>query len=110
MPKEKKIFFKSEADRNLWIKFNAELIQHFQKIINHKVNEELGEIDKPYSCMWVSKNQLEYDEHECDAPRFSLEQLLTLDFDDLIKIARQKHKEWYEKTFPEPDDDILLME
>jgi hypothetical protein len=99
MHKEKKIFFKSEADRNLWIKLNAELIGYFQETVNHKKKEDLGSVDKPYSHMWVSNNQLTYDEFNKDAPRFSLEELLTLSLDDLIRITRKQHKEFVEKHF-----------
>ena len=105
MPKERKIFFKSEADRNLWIKLNAEVINYFQVTVNHKIDEGLGDINTPFSSMWVSRNQLDYDEHECDKPRFSLEELLTLSYDDLIKITRQQHKEWIQKHFPAPVDE-----
>ncbi len=62
MPKERKIFFKSEADRNLWIKLNAEVIHHFSVTRNKKIDEGLGDVNKPFSPMWVSKNQLDYDE------------------------------------------------
>ncbi len=106
MTKEKKIFFNSEADRNLWIKLNAELIQYFRKKVNHK-DEELGSLNKPFSCLWVSKNQLKYDEYERDAPRFSLEQLLTIDFDELIKITRQRHKNWFKENFPNTNNDQI---
>ena len=66
--------------------------------------------------MWVSNNQLTYDECNKDAPRFSLAELLTLSFGDLIKITRKQHKEFIEKRFStlfgvndlDLDDDDLI--
>jgi hypothetical protein len=98
MLKEKKIFFKSESERNLWVKLNAEVIRYY---FHDKEREDLGDINTPFSYMWISNNQLTYDEHECDAPRFSFEELLTLDFSDLIKISRKQNQDFPMKTFPE---------
>lgn len=97
--KVRKNFFKSESERNLWVKLNAEAIRHFHETINHKEREELGDIDTPYSYMWISNNQLIFDEYERDAPRFSFEELLTLSMDDLVKITRRQHMEFIRKTF-----------
>jgi len=99
--KEKKIFFKSESERNLWVKLNAEVIRYFHETVNNKEREDLGDINTPFSYMWISNNQLTYDEYECDTPRFSFEELLTLDFNDLIKITRKRHQESMVETFPE---------
>lgn len=101
MLKEKKIFFKSESERNLWVKLNAEVIRYFHETVNNKEREDLGDINTPFSYMWISNNQLTYDEYECDIPRFSFEELLTLDFNDLIKITRKQHQDFIMKTFPE---------
>ncbi len=101
MLKKRKIFFKSESERNLWVKLNAEVIRYFHETVNNKEREDLGDINTPYSYTWISNNQLTYDEHECDAPRFSFEELLTLNFSDLIKITRKQHREFTVKTFPE---------
>lgn len=101
MLKERKIFFKSESERNLWVKLNAEVIRYFHETVNNKEREDLGDVDTPYSYMWISNNQLIYDEYECDAPRFSFEELLTLEHKDLVKLIRKHHQEFVEKTFPE---------
>jgi len=82
----------------LWIKLNAERIQYSQKILNNK-DEELGSIDESYSHMWVSKNQLEYDETNCDAPRFSFEELLTNTPHELFKLSQSKNFEKIQKLF-----------
>lgn len=101
MCKEKKIFFKSESERDLWVKLNAEVIRYFHETTNNVSRKELGDVNTPHSYMWISDNQLTYDEYECDAPRFSFEELLTLEYKDLIKITRKQNMEFIEKTFPE---------
>ena len=91
-------FFKTDSERQLWIKLNAERIQYSQSVING-VNEELGDINEQYSTMWVSKNQLEYDEANCDTPRFSFEELLTKTQDELLILLHNKNVEKIEKIF-----------
>jgi hypothetical protein len=106
MNKEKKIqkkFFKSENERKLWVQLNAELVQYTQKV-THGVNNVLGDINVPYSPIWISNNQLTYDEHECNAPRFSLEELLLLSIPELFKIAQEKEREEVRKMFQECEE------
>ncbi len=96
--------FKSEEDRNLWIKLNAERqiewekgLKYFdkesgthkptQQALNHRTMEEALE---------VSKNQLEYDE-KVGKLRFSLEELSTLQIHDLNAIDNKNNLEWLKK-------------
>jgi hypothetical protein len=87
-----KNFFKSESERNLWIKLNAERIKYLNEVNNHMINEDLGSIDKEYSPIWLSKNQLEYDENEKDYLRYSFEELLTLTPQELYKLSKEKNQ------------------
>jgi hypothetical protein len=90
MPKN---FFKSDTERNLWIKLNAERIRYSNKVANRIDEEDLGDIDKPFSPMWISNNQLEFDEHEREALRFSFEELLTLSQEELFRLSVERNKE-----------------
>ena len=76
-------FFKKESDRSLWIKLNAERIL-YMSIITGGENTELGDINTPYTPMWISKNQLEHDEKYEDKLRFTLEEFLTMDDKELF--------------------------
>ncbi len=84
-------FFKSEADRNLWIRLNAQRIEFSQKKMNRITI--FGDVDTPDSCMWISKNQLEYDEVNRTAPRFSLEQLSSLSMEELDRLDEKRYEE-----------------
>jgi hypothetical protein len=96
---ERKKFFKSESERNLWIKLNAERIKYANEVKNHMIGEGLGSIDIKYSPMWISRNQLDYDEHEADAPRFSFEELLTLSPPDLHRLSEQRTRTKLKEMF-----------
>jgi hypothetical protein len=87
--KTKSKFFKKESDRNLWIKLNAERIM-FMSLVVGDTNVELGDINTPYSPMWISKNQLEYDEKHEDNLRFTLEQFLTMTDKELFDFNFNK--------------------
>ena len=76
--KERKTFFKDEEERNLWVRLNAERIRHFQKTVNNQDQPDLGSIEIPYSHLWVSNNQLTYDEYMNTKPRFTLEELAAI--------------------------------
>lgn len=108
---EKKSFFKCDADRNLWIRLNAERIRYSQKILN-KINEpDLGNVDKEYSHLWVSNNQLEYDEISCDAPRFSLEELSGLSHEELFRLNEKKNIKIIESIFNSTfNDDFIIYD
>jgi hypothetical protein len=89
--KIKKDFFKSEKEREIWVKVNAELIQYRNKMIG--VDKPMGSINERNTCMWVSNNQLIYDEFECPSPRFSLEELITLSIPGLFRLATKREEE-----------------
>ena len=99
MPNERKNFFKSDSERNLWIKLNAERIKYNNEVKNRIINEGLGSVDIKYSPMWISKNQLDYDEHECDAPRFSFEEFLTLTPQELHRLGEQRTRAKLKEMF-----------
>jgi hypothetical protein len=84
-----KNFFKNKNERLLWIKLNAERIQYENKVRNNQDNE-LGDIDTQFSYMNISKNQLTYDENECDAPRYSFEELFLLTPKELLKLSEER--------------------
>jgi hypothetical protein len=102
-----KTFFKNENERNLWIRLNAERIQGYNniiekyleiksnEIISEVTSDNMGDMNKPYSYMWISKNQLEYDENNKDAPRFSLEQLLILTPKELFVLVQEKNSNYF---------------
>jgi len=94
----KKVFFKSESERNLWIKLNAERIQYSQKILNN-IDAQLAEIDERFSCMQISANQLEFDEYEREAPRFSFDELFLLSQPELFRLADERNREKIQKMF-----------
>jgi len=52
----------------------------------------MGSVDEPHTYIWVSKNQLDYDEHERNAPRYSLEELL-LSPAELFRLEQQREEE-----------------
>ena len=70
-------FFKNEIERNLWIRLNAERIKISNDIIKFAVDDksmfnddavlqmsfsDIGSVDEIHSPMWISNNQLDYDE------------------------------------------------
>jgi hypothetical protein len=86
-------FFKNEIERNLWIRLNAERIKISNDIIKFAMDDksmfnddavlqmsfsDIGSVDEIHSPMWISNNQLDYDENKRNEPRFSLEELLLL--------------------------------
>lgn len=87
----RKSFFRRESERNLWIRLNAERLQYGDKIRKRK-ESAMGSVDEPHTYMWISRNQLDYDEHERRAPRFSLEELL-LSPAELFRLEKQREDE-----------------
>lgn len=96
--------FKSESDRQLYIKLNAERqiewekgLTYFDKesnsykptlqALNHRSMEEAIEI---------SIRQVEYDEKK-GVLRYSMEELLTLNREELIEIQQALHRKWCEE-------------
>jgi hypothetical protein len=108
--KIRKNFFKDESQRNLWIRLNAEHIHYVAKKLNKidfKQNLEIGKLGEPFSCMQISANQLDYDEHMCDTPRFSFEELV-LPHDELLRLENKRNKETLGKMFGEIGGIALL--
>jgi len=93
----RKIFFKNESERMLWIRLNAERIQYSQKMLNG-TNESIGKINEPFSIMQTSLNQLGYDEMKRNAPRFSFEELV-LPHAELFKLAEKRNKQKITEMF-----------
>lgn len=87
--------FRSAADRNLYIRLNAERIDEFHQKVNRGA-PNMGAVDAPYSSMWISNNQVEYDEKQGKL-RFSMEQLLTLGPEDFLVLQQEHIREWGEK-------------
>ena len=102
-------FFKDEDERNLWLRLNAEHIRYSTNIVNETENEDLGNIETPYSPYWVSHNQLMYDEKYCDAPRLTLEELSSLSHEELFALVRKKNRETLKRImgrFYNSDDEL----
>lgn len=104
--KVRKSFFKSESERNLWIKLNAEHIRYCNKMVNHKNEQDLGDINKVYSPIWISNNQLTYDEYMCDAPRISFEEFLTLSDAQLLYLVQERNRQKIKEMFEEIDEEL----
>lgn len=102
--KPSKSFFRNDKDRNLWIRLNAERIRYSNEVVNNIKTEDLGSIDEQYTSMWVSNNQLEYDERMCKAPRFSLAELASLSQDELINLSRQRNQQVLQELFGDSDE------
>jgi len=98
-------FFKTESERELWIKLNAERQIELEKELRYFDKET--QTYKPTlqalnprtmkEALEISRRQLEYDEQNKDNPRYTLEELLTLDIDGLNEIGRKQHQEWCKK-------------
>ena len=81
-------FFRSENERNLWIKLKGGFIQEFQKRVN-KYNHCLE------SCIETATNQFEYDE-EHGRLRITLDELFMFDYEQYETRLRENHKKWCE--------------
>lgn len=107
-----KSFFINEEQRNLWVRLNAEHIRYSQKVLNNYNENDLGSIDTPSSYLWISNNQLIYDEHIRDQPRFSLEELAAMSQEDLLRLGQQRNKEVIMNLFDENyngEDDFIIL-
>jgi len=107
--KVRKNFFKDENERNLWVRLNAEHIKYFHKVVNRIEKDNMGDVNKPYSHMWVSNNQLTYDEYMCDAPRYSFEELV-LPHDELLRLADKRNRAHIKKIFGDIEGIVKLGE
>ena len=67
----------------------------------------MGSVVEPHTYMWISKNQLDYDEHERPAPRFSLEELLLYPAElFLLELKREEEEERIMREQNASEDDI----
>lgn len=96
--------FKSDADRELWIKLNAERQIEWEKSLTW-FNKETGKYEptrqalNPRSmeaALEVARNQCEYDEKNGEL-RYTLEQLITLDVEGFKEIDQKRHQIWINK-------------
>jgi hypothetical protein len=94
-------FFKSDADRKLWIKLNAERIQYNFKVRNAKEKDVFD------ACLRISEKQLIYDENEYEAPRYSIEQLLTLSPKELYQLQSQQEQKIIDRIYKNDDEDVI---
>jgi hypothetical protein len=105
--KVKKVFFKDQEQRSLWVRLNAEHIQYSSKVLNN-LDEPLGKIGEPFSYMQISENQLTYDEFMCNAPRFSFEELV-MSHQQLFKLAQKRNEDKIKKAYNEAKDGIQFL-
>jgi len=99
--KEKKNYFRNDEERNLWIRLNAERLRYSNKILNNIDEQDLGSMDEERSPIWISTNQLIYDEYMEDNLRFSLEELSGMNHEDLFELAQIKNQEMIDRIFDE---------
>jgi hypothetical protein len=91
--------FNSNNDRELWIELNAERQILFDKNSYNESGMPYANALKPRSmeeALKISRVQCFYDEKQGKL-RYSLEELLLLDYDELKSISDKKHKEWCDK-------------
>ena len=102
-------FFKSNADRELWINLNAERqieleksLTYFNKISGkHEPTQQALHHRSMETALEISKNQLDYDEKNKKAPRYTLEELLLLNQKELEDIRlKDFQKNWAPKLGP----------
>jgi hypothetical protein len=92
-------FFNSNSDRELWIKLNAERQILFDKNCYDKTGKPYVNAISPRTmeqALQISRRQLEYDEKNGKL-RYTLEELLLLDYEELKSISDKKHKEICDK-------------
>lgn len=89
--------FRNIEDRNLWIRLNAErIIEAGRKNNNREM--PMGAIDIAWTAMYISNNQLTADENKGEL-RFSMEELSSLQFDELEDIHVARNKKTLQKLF-----------
>ena len=86
-----KNFFRNKGERALWIRLNAERIQYSDKMRKWE-EQPFGSVSEPHSYMWISKNQLDYEEYMRKAPRYSFEELL-MTREELFRLENEREKE-----------------
>jgi len=98
--------FKSDADRELWIKLNAERQIEWEKGLTYydrttNSYKPTGQALHPRTmdeAMEISRNQCKYDEEHGEL-RFTMEELLLLDIDGLNAIQLKHHQDFCKKNF-----------
>jgi hypothetical protein len=90
-------FFKSESERSLWIKLNAERLS-YKTYLSGGERKEIGNINDVLSHMSQSNNQLLYDENVGGNLRFTLEELL-LPEEDLFYLAKNRDERVMNELF-----------
>lgn len=109
---EKKSFFRDEEQRNLWLRLNAERIRYARNRYFYLHSDDLGSIDKPNTPLWISNNQLTYDEYVSDAPRLSLVELSSMSHENLLILSEERESETMKKIWDEifnnDDDDWVV--
>ena len=96
--------FKSKADRNLYIKLNAERQIEWEKGLTYfdtqfQTYKPTLQALNPRTmdeAMGISIRQVESDEKK-GLLRYSMEDLLTLNREELIEIEQARHKKWCEE-------------
>jgi len=101
-------FFLNQKQRDLWVRLNAEHIRFHNKVMNSSNKEDLGSIDEKYSYMWISNNQLIYDETNLNAPRLSLEELSSLSHEELLILSKKRTKKLINELFGEIDEEEII--
>lgn len=86
-------FFKTESERNLWIKLKAEFAREWQMKVNKQPYSDIHEKVNGISHVDVATNQLEYDEEKGEL-RISLEELLTFTYYQYEQRIFDNHKKW----------------
>lgn len=89
--------FKSDKERQLWIKLNAErqILFDTNSFDQQTGNPLLNKIS-PRSleqALKISKNQLEFDEKRQQL-RYTLEELILLNYQQLKTISNAAHRQW----------------
>lgn len=98
--------FSSKGDRDLWIRLNAEFQIEWEKGLSYfdrssKTYKPTLQALNPRSmeeALKISKSQCETDE-SVGKLRFSMEELLTLNRDDLDEILRDNHRKRMTEIF-----------
>ncbi len=96
--------FRSNEDRELWIKLNAERQISWEKNLTywddkekkHKPTHQALNPRTMEEAMEISRNQCKHDEKEGKL-RYSMEELLLKDIDELTDIGLERHKEWIKR-------------
>jgi len=96
--------FKTDSERELWIKLNAERQIEWEKGLTYfdketqtyKPTQQALNPRTMEQALIVSRNQLECDE-KFNKLRYSLEDLLLLHINDLNEIDRKRHSELIKK-------------